>query len=90
VDRTIAQVDIAVTRAAGDSSLQEYIHLTLQRVKISSVTIGASENATPNAPTEVLKLSPSSVTLLYYPQQPDGSLGSPIEASINCTNGTAQ
>ena len=59
---------------------QEYLKIELKNVFVSSVHTGGSSGG--SVPVDSVSLRFSSMTVSYYPQRADGSLGTPVVASL--------
>jgi type VI protein secretion system component Hcp len=78
-----ARVELAAVKSAGDRPV-EFLHFTLFNTVISSVAF-AGDSST-SARTETLVLRPARVEVQYTPQNVDGSLGTPITATVDCAS----
>ncbi len=79
--QTFSEVRIDVVKQGGDTSLIYYV-IRLQNATISSIS---TAGATGGDFFESLSLNAGNVILSYYPQNPDGTLGSPVIANIPCS-----
>jgi len=75
---TLKEATLALRKA--DSSQEDYLVITLKDVLVSSVASGAS-SAGKDA-TETVSLVFSSANVKYRPQDSEGKLGNPVEASV--------
>lgn len=76
-----AKAILSYDKSAGDKQ-QTYFTLTLENALLTSVQLsGSSEN-----PTESVSLKASTMTIAYWPQKGDGSLGDPVTTKVNCPN----
>jgi type VI secretion system secreted protein Hcp len=66
-----------------DSGGEVFIKLELNDVVVSSAEQSGSVGGD-SAPTESISLSFGGVKVTYQPQKPDGSLGDPVVAQVNC------
>jgi type VI secretion system secreted protein Hcp len=57
-----------------------YYRIVLNNARITTISTAGSGSA----PTEQLSISTSSVTLSYWPQLADGSLGAPVTQTFSC------
>lgn len=57
---------------------QRFYELTLTNAFVSAI------NSSPTSLTEQVSLTGSSATLRYFPQNPDGSVGTPIASTVAC------
>lgn len=78
--QTFPQVRIDVVKTTTDASFTYYT-VVLQNATISSIS---TAGATGGDFMENLMLNAASVTLSYYPQRSDGSLGSPVTTTMPC------
>lgn len=63
-------------RKAGEGQ-QEYLKIKLNDILISSYSVGGHEEGEGN-PFESFSLNFAKIEIAYYPQNPDGSLGTPV------------
>jgi type VI secretion system secreted protein Hcp len=62
-----------------------FLTFTLNNVLVSSISFGGDSDT--SARTETVTLHPASVKISYRPQRADGTLGTPIESMVDCSNG---
>lgn len=71
-----AEIRIDIQRSGGDQ--QRFYELVLTNATIAAIT------SMPTSFTEQLTLSGASATLRYFPQNPDGSIATPVVSTVNC------
>ena len=74
--QTLPEVRVDILRM-GEVPLRFYT-LTLTNANVLSIT------SSPSTLTESLTLAGTSATITYYPQKPDGSLGTPVTSAATC------
>ena len=71
-------VTLQCRKAGGESSRQFYLTYTLSDVLVSSYqAVGSSGN---DVPTDQVSFNFAQIDFTYHPQNPDGSLGAPVDA----------
>jgi len=74
------EIDL-VAVATGERPLT-FLKFALHNAVISSVTFGGDSST--SARVETLSVTAPKVDVTYWPQQPDGTLGSPLTATVDC------
>jgi type VI protein secretion system component Hcp len=74
---TFPQITIEITKASGTPV--RFYDLILTDAKVTTIS------SSPSVLAEQLTIAGTKATLKYYPQNPDGSIGSPISATVDCS-----
>ena len=74
---TFPQITIEITKAAANPV--RFYDLVLTDAKVTTIS------SSPSVLAEQLTIAGTKATLKYYPQNPDGSIGSPISATVDCS-----
>jgi type VI secretion system secreted protein Hcp len=75
----IKTASLQVKESTGGKTTETYLQYDLEKVKVDSITWGG-QGATPEKPSEQISLSFQKITVSYWPQKPDGTLGAKIPA----------
>lgn len=75
----ISDAKLSVRRAG--KSLVEYLHWTFSDVLIASYQTGGTQQG--DAPTDAFSMNFGKMTVEYFPQNPDGSLGAPTTIGLD-------
>ena len=78
-----SKIQLVAVRAGGERPL-EFLRFTLSNTLFSSVAFAGDSSV--SARTETLVLKPRRVEVQYTPQNADGTLGTPITASVDCAS----
>src|SRR5262249_55473765 len=73
----IKKAELFCRKAGGDGTSLEFMRLTLTDTLVSSYQVGGSGG---NLPADNVSLNFSKIEFQYKPQNPDGTLGSAVEA----------
>jgi type VI protein secretion system component Hcp len=74
---TFTDIKIEITRAAAKPV--RFYELTLANAKVRAIS------SMPSSLAEQVTITGTAATLKYYPQNPDGSLGAPVTATVDCS-----
>lgn len=77
----LPMVTVALTRTVGDRPVEVFTAL-LENVSVVSVELSEFDGGP--APVERVTLQPRRATLSYRPQNPDGTIGSPVTRVVDC------
>jgi type VI protein secretion system component Hcp len=83
--QVFAEIRIEVVKGTGIGGSGGEVSFKVYEVRLSNAQITSLLTAGTQMFAETVGLKAASMTLFYYPQNPDGTLGTPVTTSIPCS-----